>query len=169
MKKLTKTKGFTLIELLIYIAILVFVLVLVSGMIVITLHTRDRIKVTTEVQQNLIFSIEKIAYATRKALDVNLPDDNSSGSTLSLAMADADVNPTVFSVSDGVLQIKEGTSDVQDLTTDKVTVSSIIFYQVNNTGAKPTVQISLAIDYNAGGNPYLQASSSRQTTISLRQ
>ena len=161
-------KGFTLIELLIYMAILIFVLVLASDMVIISLQTRDRIKATTEVQQNLRFALEKITYACRKAADVNSPADNSSGSSLSLAMNEANLDPTLFSLSGGILQMQEGTNPVQNLTTDKVTVSSLTFYQVNNTGAKPTVQVNLRVDYKAGGNPRLQASSTGQTTISLR-
>lgn len=158
--------GFTLIELLIYISIFaVFSVVTVDAFIAITKGNAAS-NTALEVQQNLRYSMERIGLAIRGATAVN----SANGSTLNLAMANSAVNPTIFNLNGGVLNIQEGSGSAQALTTDKVIINVLDFSQISNDSpAKTTIQTNMTISYNNQNNIDYQFSASSRTTASLRQ
>jgi prepilin-type N-terminal cleavage/methylation domain-containing protein len=159
-------KGFTLVELLIYISIFaVFSVVTVDAFTTIAKGNAAS-GTALEVQQNLRYSMERITQVIHSATAVN----STSASTLSLAMADVALNPTIFSLNSGVLNIQEGADPIQALTTNKVVVDALNFFEISNgSPAKSTVETNLTISYNNQGNTDYQFSASSRTTASLRQ
>ena len=65
-------------------------------------------------------------------------------------------SPTVFSVSGGVLQIKEGTAAAVALTNNKVRVDSLAVSNLTRTGTSGVAQLSLTLSRinSAGRNEY---------------
>ncbi|MBI5306179.1 type II secretion system protein [Candidatus Wolfebacteria bacterium] len=140
--KLQINKGFTLIELLLYITIVAITLTVFGAIVLNVLFSKAKFTAMEEVNHNARFILEKMAVATRNAQSVNSPLAGASGGILSLQMADAAKNPTIFDVSNGVLRITEGAGATANLTTNKVIVTNIQFSNVaypNNTGAINTV------------------------------
>ncbi len=63
---------------------------------------------------------------------------------------------------------KEGQDPVA-LTSDKVEINHLQFFQIATTSTTPSIQISLGVDYKAPGNkPEYQASINTTSTASLR-
>lgn len=161
-----KTKAFSLVELLIYFAIFGLVSVLLVNLFVTTAKDRGHIESRTEVQQNMRYSMTRIAQAIHSATGIN----GIPGASLSLILADASKNPTVFDLLSGVLRITEGAGSALAITSGKVTVSALTFTKISNPApAKPAVQINITIVYNDNGNTQLAYSQNQITTVTLKQ
>lgn len=138
-------KGFTLLEFLLYIS-LVGIILLVAGAIGLNvLFGKAKLGAIEEVSQNARFTIEKIADRVRNAEAINSPAQGASASTLSLQMANAGQNPTVFDLSGGVARIKEGAGATTDLTSNEVTVTALQFSNISYTDTPGTVRIQMTI------------------------
>jgi len=145
-------RGFTLIEFLLYITIVATVVLIAGGIGLNVLLGKAKLSALQEVSQNARFSIEKIAYEVRNAEAINSPAPGLASSTLSLQMAVAGVNPTVFDLSNGVLRIQEGTSDAINLTSSEVTVSSVQFLNVSYSGTPGTVRVEMTVTFTNPDN-----------------
>lgn len=158
--------AFSLVELIIYMAVFAFVSVSLVGLIVAVTKDRGHVEARSEVQQNIRYSVTRMTQAIHSATGIN----GTPGATLSLILAAAAKNPTVFDLSAGVLRITEGVGSAQAITSDKVTVTGLTFTQISNAApAKTTIQINLTIKYNDGGNTQLLYSQNQLTTVSLKQ
>jgi competence protein ComGC len=160
--------AFTLIEFLIYIAIISSVLVLTSGFLWNIVFGNIKETAYQEVQQNGRFALTKIIQETKKATSINSPPPGDSANSLSLEMADPDLNPTIFDLTDGKLRITQGTSDPIDLTTDRVIVSNLLFINLSYEGTPGTIRIEMEISHsNPAGRAEYEASIDLKSTVSL--
>lgn len=163
-------KGFSLLELLIYMAILAGFLIVIVNLFFIISTNSAKEEARAEVQQNLRFAVQQIKadiHSSGAAIVVNAPASGAAGNTLNFTTGGA---TTDFSVASGVL-VRTQSAVAQNITTGKVTVSaaSPVFTRIDNTGAKPTIQIILTMSYNDNGRPDYKFSETVQTTVSLRQ
>ncbi len=161
--------GFSLLELLIYMAILAgFLTVIVNIFFNITSGSQKE-EARSEVQQNLRLALGQIANELRSssgAITINAPAAGSSGNILNFTASGV---TTEFSVSGGVLQ-RTRAAVIENITSSRVTVSTSnpIFTRLDNSGARPTIQIILQISYNDNGRANYKFSETNQTTVSLR-
>lgn len=99
----------------------------------------------TGVQQALSQMVERVYAAT---------DINNASTTLNLKMSDGAKNPTVFSLSDGAVTIKEGSGDAAVITPDTLYVTELAFSKISNPNSAGTatssVQIRITGGYNEG-------------------
>lgn len=92
------------------------------------------------------------------------------GQILSLAMADASKNPTLFYISGGALWIKEGTSDAVSLTSSRTTVSALTFTNLTRATTPGTIRIQYTVTYsNIGSRNEYNFSKTFYGSASLRQ
>jgi type II secretory pathway pseudopilin PulG len=160
--------AFTLIEFLIYIAIVSSILVLISGLLWNIVFGNIKETAYQEVQQNGRFALTKISQEIKKATEINSPSPGSSANSLSLAMANPNLNPTVFDLADGKLRISQGTNPPIELTTDQVIISSLQFSNLSYEGTPGTIRIEMTISYlNPANRIEYQASIDLKTTVSL--
>jgi type II secretory pathway pseudopilin PulG len=143
--------GFTLFELLIQIAIFAVIAALLFGITMIAFRVKNKGLADAEVLGQLNFVMQTIQRMTRESTIVYVP----ASSTLDLWRNSA---TTTFSLSSGVIKLKEGAAAQTDLTTDEVVVDDLSFTQVTNSGAPDSVQISITFHFNTN-NPF--ASSTR--------
>jgi competence protein ComGC len=117
-------KGFTLMELLIYSGILVISAGLITGIVQIVSRANLKTQVGEELNnQSMIFE-EIFRQKIQAAKGIN----SISGSFLSLEMSEENKNPTIFSLSNDVVSIEEGSMNPLALNnSDKVKVTSLIF------------------------------------------
>ena len=129
--KFKKIKAFTLLELLIYSGILVVSAGLVSGIV----YTISRANIKTQVNDALSNQLTRFEEVFRQKIQIAKGINSISGSLLSLEMSDADKDPTVFTLTDNVAYIQEGSgSQVALNDSDKVKVTSLAFVSTGPEG-----------------------------------
>ncbi len=162
-------KGFTLVEFIIYITILTTILVSITGFL--WLVVLGNIKETSyqEIQQNGRFAMTKITQEIKKATGVNHPlPGNPPSDSLSLFIADPNLNPTIFDVVDGKLRITQGTNTPFELTSDQVIVSNLQFTNLSYSDTPGIIRIEMTVDHvNPGNRGEYQASIDLTSSISL--
>ena len=157
-------KGMTLLELIIYIAILSLIMVVIGETLLTTIFTSKKIAARREVDQNMDFSIKKIQQSIEQASVVT---GTYPSNTLNLTI---NGQTTTYSLSSGILQKTEG-GTISDLTSNKVAIApggSYLFYEIVNTPAQPTVQISMKISYISNDPQTQNIITYTQTTFALR-
>ena len=160
--------GFTLIEFVIYISIVGTILVLMTGFLWNIIFGNIKETAYQEVQQNGRFVLTKIIQEIKKATGINNPLPGSSSNTLSLAMADTNLNPTIFEVTGGKLRIIQGSQGPYELSSDQVVVSSLQFTNLSYENTPGTIRIEITIEHlNPSGRNEYQASLDLKSTISL--
>jgi len=160
--------GFTLIELIIYIGIVAIILLVAFNFGWEIIYGNVKSRVVRETQQNARFAMERIAREIRKARAINTPGPGGSSNILSLEMADPNLDPTVFDVSDGKLRIAQGTLGPYELTNDRVIVSALQFTNLSYQGTPGTIQLDIVIGHaNPAGRTEYVASVDLNSTISL--
>ncbi len=141
--------GFTLIELSLYIALAAVVLLGSSSMLSLVSEARIKDTVISEVEQQSDSALQVITQGLRNATAVNSPTAGASSTSLSINTTVSANNPTVFSLSDGAIMIKEGSSDAVALTNSNVTISSLVFQNLAQTSAKSSVRVSFSASYKS--------------------
>lgn len=144
-----KEKGFTLIELLLYISIAAIIVFTTASMLRFTLESRVKNQTIAEVEQEGAQVMQLITQTTRNATVINSPAIGNSAASLS-------VDSTVFDLSGGFIRIKEGAGAAVNLTSSKVTASSLNFQNLSRTGTPNIVRISFTLTYinSSGRNEY---------------
>lgn len=167
-------KGFTLIETLIYVAI---VSTVVAGFIAFALsiaESRNSSFVVQEVQANARMAMKKISQKVRLAESIMIASTTwgTDPGVLYLQMSSSTVNPTIISLTadNGQLQIREGASANQVLTSSEVKISNLVFTNYSSSTSRGNIQINLTAEYNGTGSSrsYIY-SYSLQTAVSLRK
>ena len=162
------SKGISLIELLIYLAIFAGIMFVLIQIFIAFTGTRGQTESRVEVQQSQRFAVETMVQAIHRAIGVNDP----VGASLSLAMANSTLNPTVFDVSAGILRITEGAGSPANLTSDLTNVSSLTFTKITNattTGVATTsVKIDFTLEYKNNSKPQLKYSKNVVTTAIIK-
>jgi prepilin-type N-terminal cleavage/methylation domain-containing protein len=144
-------QGFTLIELLIYIALLT---IFITGAIFFAwdiIFGRVKSSVQQELNQNMRFASQRIAYEIRNASAINLV----SATNLSLAQADSARNPTIISLSAGRIMIGWGSSGSCPttapcpLTSSDVAITTLTFTNLSSGNA---ANVRFSITGQSSGN-----------------
>ena len=147
------SKAFSLFEVLIYILVLSIVVVFLSQIILPVKEAEKHSRAVIAIENSLDSALNIIVYNIRQATSIN----SASGSDLSLAMSDASINPTVFSLSSSTIYIQQGSGSKKPITSSIVSVSSLTFEKISNPSpAKDSVKITISVHYigpGAGANP----------------
>ncbi len=126
----------TLIELSIYITLVAAVLVMATSFAWNIINSRTKAFAVQDVEQNGRYIIEKFSQAARQANDITAPLVSTTGTTLTLVMKSAPLNPTVFSLSGNQLTYKEGLGTAVALNSDSVKVTGISFSNISSSNGK---------------------------------
>ncbi len=158
-------KGFTLIEVLIYMALMA---VMLLGMVQLTtsiFDLRARTRSGIVLEENLRFALVSVAERVKAAADITSPGAGSSDS-LTLDMVDATLDPTTFSLANGILMITEGASGAGRLTSSEVEVTT--FTVTRLAGTPPSVRLLITGQLRNATGPY-QSVLSISTTAVVRR
>lgn len=162
--------GFTLMELMLYIAVLGSLLAAVAGFFGVAASARIKNQAVYEVDSQGSFAIETIGQAIRGSSLVTSPTITANANSLTLATATPATNPTVFSLNNGTLQVKEGSAAAVSLTNDKVAVSNLTFTNLSRAGTPGLVRISMTISrQNPGGRAEFDYTRTFLTSMARRQ
>lgn len=146
MKILRNHTGYTLIELLLYVALLGILLSGVAALFGAVGDARVKNQTITEVNDQGRFAIDYMTRTVRNATSITVPALGATGASLSLVVPTGSLSPTVFSISNGVLQVQEGSNAAVALTSSDVVVSNLTVKNVSRSGTSGVVQISLTLD-----------------------
>lgn len=157
--------GYTLPEFLIYIAIVGVLIVAVSGVIFAILDGKAKLMALGETSQNSRAAMDRMTLAVRNADAITIPAAGATGTSLVLQTAVTSTNPTRFSLVNGSIQMKEGSSATSTLTADEVTVRSLVFRNLTATGTPGTIRIEMAVSSTnaSGDNDYAYGQTYNET------
>src|SRR5690242_19034031 len=116
MKQRHQQSGFTLIELLLYVTIFATLIGAVVALAVLASSQKVNSQLTADINYQGEATMAYITQTIRQASSITAPSPANTSSSLSLVMANAAVNPTIFSAAnDGTtnrLQVAEGSPAV---------------------------------------------------------
>jgi len=141
-----KTAGFTLLEFIIYMALVTVIISAVSQLGFNIIVNKEKTETVEEISYNARFGMTKITDAVHRAELINTPLVGATSTTLSLKMASSSEDPTIFSISGGILQVQVGSNSPVDITSNEVTVSPLEFSNVSYPTASGTVRITATIE-----------------------
>ncbi len=174
--KTKQNQGTTLMELIIYVA-LVSVFLLISGYFTLDiLLGKQKAYVQQEVENNITFAETKISANLRSAINI-FGDSNfntnlatTSGSKFSIQAYNSGDDPTVIDISNGILRIKKGTGQFQEITSKSVQITNLTFYNLSSTDSTTKhIRYILTIrSVNNTNNTSFDASQTIENSIELR-
>ena len=148
-------KGTTLMELVIYAGMLSVMSVSIALFTANFLRWSQRGVVISDVNQQGIFASNEIISSIRNARTINSPNQAQSDTSVSLGVISSNNDPTIFSVSSGVLRIKEGGSNWVDLTNSRVVVTDFSVKNLSGNDTPGVIRINFTLSYdNLSSNTY---------------
>lgn len=139
-------------------------------MISLVFDARTKDMVVSEVEQQGDFALQMISTSIRNATAINSPTPGTSASSLSIETLIPTNNPTVFSLLNGVIIIKEGSASAVELTNSRVKVNSLNFQNLSQTLANDNIRTSFAISYHSSSTQQVyNYSRNFYNSASLRQ
>jgi prepilin-type N-terminal cleavage/methylation domain-containing protein len=145
MKKHTRQTGYTLIELLLYVALIGVLLSAVVAFFGITADARIKNQTISEINDQGTYALDYIAQVARNATSISSPTVGASGTSLTLVVPTASLSPTTLSVTNGILQVKEGTAAAVSLTSSEVKIDSLNVSNLSRSGTSGIIQVSLTL------------------------
>jgi len=137
-------KGFTLIELLLYTVTVGSLLIAIVAFYGLASAARVKNQSISEVNQQGVAAMDMMMQTARGASGVTTPATGATGTALTLTVPTASLSPTTFSVSNGVLQVVEGSGAAVALTNDKVQVTNLTVKNLTR-GSSAQIQVSLTL------------------------
>lgn len=153
---MNKNRGFTLVELLLYLGIVIIIIPAITGLVFVMLEARVKARAMNEINYQGDRVVRIINQAIRNSENVINPSKQNFSNNLSLQVADASKNPTIFDLSNGRIRVKEGVSSEIDLTNAQVTVSGLNFQNNGLENSPDSIQFQFQINFNnlEGRNEY---------------
>ncbi len=121
------------------------------------LETRVKNEAIAEVEGQGLYVQDVITQTLRNAASIVSPTTgNTSNTTLSVNTYTPVLNPTVFSLTSGAMQITEGGGGAVLLTNPNVTMSNLTFSNLSRANTPGVVRIQFTLTYNntVGRNEY---------------
>ena len=164
-----KEKGFTLIEILLSISLISILLFSVSGFLTLMFSSRAKSQTLMEVEENGIQIMQILTQTIRNADAITAPLAGASATTLTLALSDVLVNPTVFTFSNNRLRMNESVWTPNFLSSTHVRVTDLSFQNVSRTATPGIIRIQFTLTaINSGGRNEYDYSKTFYGTASLR-
>lgn len=138
-------RGTTILELLVYVGVIGLVLVTATLFMAEVIHSGAKVDAGAEAAWNGRFAASRVAAEIREATGLNVGTSvfGSHPGTLSLATGIPATDPTVFTVSAGVLTMQQGAGPVLPLTNGQVEVAEFVVDDVSVAGRTRAIRIRL--------------------------
>lgn len=140
------TKGFTLIELLLGVAASGIILLAALALLGILQQARVKQETISEIESNGTRALATITAVIRSATSVTAPLPGTTASTLTLVRPVATTTPTTINLSADVIQITEGAQNSLPLTSDRVSVSNLLFSNFSQAGTPGSVRVDFTLN-----------------------
>lgn len=163
-------RGATILEFLIYVAIISTVLVTVARFAAEFVSTQTKAVAIAEVSQNARYAMARMEAEVRGSTGINVGASTfgSSPGTLSVSTATSATDPTIFTLTSGVLTVKQGTGATLALTGSKIEVLEFQVDNVSVTGKTRAVRLHLRVRHlNPGGLEEFNAETTVESTVRI--
>lgn len=155
-----RKKGFTLIELLIYTVIVGGFLAVAAVLAMQIIQGGIKARALRELRDNADFAMIKISQAIKNSEELeNIKDPGDSDSELELKFQDSE--NIRFELSQDKIIMQEGSGSALAITSDSVSISSLIFTNISFENKLPVVKVKINLENN-------DASTTIENTIALR-
>ena len=145
-KKTQNKSGFTLVEFLFYIALFSIFFTGLFTLLQIFYDNRADNNIRLEVEQNALIISQIISQEIRNAQSINHPTAGQSDTFISLETYDSLRNPIVISLDDNIISYSEGNSFSDNLSTQRVSVSDLMFENQSESNVN-IVNFSFLVSY----------------------
>lgn len=150
-RKSVALPGFSLAEFILYLGIATTVILVATDVVFRLMATKNKQESLEEVTQNGRIAFERIMLSIRNASSVTIPAKGTTSSILGLTWNGVS---TTYSLSGGILLLKEGTQATTTLTTPDVTIQALEFRNVSATGAPAIIRVRIGVSStNPSGDP----------------
>lgn len=148
-----KRRGFTLLELLLYISASGMLLMSTSLFLSTLLQSRIKNQTVAEVEQQGLQVMHIITQSIRNADALTSPQLGQNSSSINLTESGEEI---IFNISNGVVQLKEGTGNAIPLTNSRVIASDINFSNVGLVDTNGSIKVSFKLTHRneTGRNEY---------------
>src|SRR3989344_567928 len=161
-----KRNGFTLAEILIYVSVLTIVFLAVSSFLTWSIKTSAKATAIREATDNGRRSMEIMIREIREAKGIYTPTSTSTQLSLETKISTF-VDFYLCGAPTSVICLKKESQNPIAITSESVTVRSLVFTQISTT--TPSVRIQLGLDYKTQAKlQEYQASVDLTSTVSLR-
>ncbi len=143
-KRLKKESGFTLIESILYLSLFVLLSTVLIDSLIVMSKTYNDIRVSNDLLDSMSVPIERISREIRGAASINLSGSTFgvNPSTLSLNVGTSTTES--FSLLSGAIRFVDTGGEINNLTSDKVSVDSLVFRNITTTlGHAVKIEITL--------------------------
>lgn len=160
--------AFTLVEMVIYMAVLSFIIVLITDMFVGIIHTKIESESTSAVEMDSQLILNRLRYDISRATQITTPA--AIGSTSPSLAIQTPTGNYQYTLSGESLKLLDSTG-LSNLTSTLTRVKSLSFTKIANssvTGTKDTIQVILTIESVAQSNGRSEVRTF-QTTLGRRE
>lgn len=163
-------RGFTLIELLLYLGVSSIIISGTSFFLISLLEARVKYQAVSEVEQQGQQVMTQLTQTIRNAQNITSPTTGATGTSLTLDVVTAGLDPTVFDLSGGIIRVTEGAGAAQPLTTSAVTASSLSIQNLTRPTTQGVLRVSFTLTRTStsGRNEFTYSKTFRGSA-SLRQ
>ncbi len=165
-----KHEAFTLLEFMLYAGIVTVLLFATTEVVLSLLDGKAKIEAIQEVNQNERLVMRIMSQAIRDAYEVTTPSRGTTSTSLVLQTSTTATNPTVFTVTDQGLSMKEGSAATTTLTSSGVMVAFLEFRNLAATSSPSNIRINLSVSStNFSDDPDYAAGDSIESAASVRR
>lgn len=163
-------RGFTLIEMMVYLMIISIVLTAAAELSFQFAASQAKGRAMQEAARNARFGLSRVALEVREAAAINYGDSvfGTSPARLSLATDDAATNPTIITVSDGRLWIKQGSGTDLPLTSSQTSVGQFLVDNLTKPDITKNLRLVLTVD-SPGAAAWADGSVTVTTTAQVKK
>lgn len=139
-----RKNGYTLLETVVYVSILAVIAVLALESIVTMYRAYGKTKVERKIATNGEVAIERMVREIRSATSTKTNSVfKTHPGTLALSTDET------FTFNNGILQVQEGAGSADNLTSDDVSISNLIFYASTSPNST-LIKIEMTVEAGAG-------------------
>ena len=109
------------------------------------LRIKNQVIAEGEEQGRVVMQI--LTQTIRNAVSITSPTTGNSGATLTLQTNSSGTNPTIFSLSNGILSIQEGSGSAVALNSARAKISNLNFQNLTRASTDGIIRVSFTVTY----------------------
>ncbi len=133
--------GVTLIETLIYVALIGLIVGSIVLLTATVLNSRVKTRSSLILEENMRFAMDSIKRKVFSSSGISSPIIGVEDDWLTITMTDPTRNPTIFSLVNGVIMIKEGNAETIEITSDEVEITGLSFAGLNSDPSSVKIEM----------------------------
>lgn len=137
--------GYTLLEVTIAVAVGGILCAAVAALLSIAAQARAKQRVVYEVESQGAYVLDVMLATARSAAAITAPSAGTSATSVTFAMNDVGVDPTIFALAGDVLTMSEGGGSAVALTGGDIVASGLTFTNVSATDTAGSVRVTFTL------------------------